>query len=180
MRRCIYKWGRGVLFIAWGGVGATPSPHHQFACSPSSSIGSNRHIIKGGGWLSMCFFAWRHANGGGATKGRQAMGGGAGQPPYDRWILPPSSRSLAHMSWVGVDGCRCLSRWLCCLDTSTIYVMLHLSLWCWTDLRSVVEKPWRTSPMDQWHGKGRWGTERCPCGVRWCHLVAYGGPPCSK
>jgi hypothetical protein len=27
----------------------------------------------------MCFFAWRHANGGGATEGRRAVGGDTGQ-----------------------------------------------------------------------------------------------------
>jgi hypothetical protein len=127
----------------------------------------------------MCFFAWRHAM---AVESKWGVGrhwGGTGRHPYDRWDLPPSSRSLAHMSWVGVGAWRCLSRWLCYLDTSAIRVMLRSSLWCWTDLRSVVEKPWRTSPMDNWCGKDRWGTEQHPCGASWRGQVGPRPPAMS-
>jgi hypothetical protein len=84
----------------------------------------------------MCFFAWTHANGGGATEGRRAVGGGTSRSPYDRWGLPPS-RSLAHMSWVGVDGCRCLSR-------GYVAMTRQRSVWCF--IRAFdVEPTW-----DQW------------------------------
>jgi hypothetical protein len=127
----------------------------------------------------MCFFALRHAMVVESEWGVGQREGGAGQPPYDRWGLPPSSRSLAHMSWVGVGGWKCLSHWLCCHATSMIHVMLHSSLWCWTDLGSVVEKAWRTSPTDQWHGRGRWCTGWCPCGFDRCGQVGPRPPATS-
>jgi hypothetical protein len=42
-------------------------PCHQSMCLPSSTLGSNHHKINGWEHLSMCFFAWRRANGDGET-----------------------------------------------------------------------------------------------------------------
>jgi hypothetical protein len=88
----------------------------------------------------MCFFAWRHANGGGATKGRRVVGGAIGRAHYDRWGLPPSSRSLAHMSRVGVDGYICLSH-------GYVSMTRQWSMWCfiWSfDVEPTWDQRWRS------------------------------------
>jgi len=85
---------------------------------------------------------------------------------------PHSSRSLAHMSWVGLGGWRCLSRWLYCYDTSAIHVMLHSSPWCWTDIESMLLNALGHNPMDQWRGRAPGGAKRCHHGTGWRPLWA--------
>ena len=56
----------------------------------------------------MCFFAWRHANGGGATEGRRVVAGGVGHPPMIGGASPfllkawPTSHQWV---WVAEDVC---------------------------------------------------------------------------
>ena len=106
-------------------------------CSPSSSIGSNHHIIKGREHLSMCFFAWRHAMVVERDWGAERHRGGVGRPP----MIGGASPNL-------LEGCLTCHKWVCMAGdvchVGCIAMTHQWSVWCF--IRAFdVEPTW-----DQW------------------------------
>ena len=75
MRWCIYKWGRGVLFIAWGGVGATLVPRQRSTWCSLATIGWNCYRTDLEWTLEIIWGAWRHAGSRWRWLGPLAMSG---------------------------------------------------------------------------------------------------------
>ena len=178
-----YKWGVRVLFIVGGGVGASLAPHHRSKCSPSSSIGSNCHIIKGREHLSMCFFAWSHVMAMEREWGDGRHRGGTGWPPYDRWDLPPLLEAwpTCH-EWVWVLGAVC--------PIGCAAMTRQRSVWCSFrafDVEPIWDQRWRSlgGPLPWISGVARAGRASSgalvgPSGATKWPMVAYLAPIASS